>query len=129
MSVPILKREYSLSRIESIKWQLNTAINRPLPVLNDTQLIVLSYIHVYGADTKKKLVDHRIVTNPNSGANYISMLIKYGYAKREDGELLINPNLKVVEGDFMELNIIKSDEKNFDVEHPYYKRETISEVP
>jgi hypothetical protein len=128
MSAPILKREYSLSRIESIKWQLNTAINRPLQVLNDTQLIVLTYIHVYGMDTKKKLVDHRIVTNPNSGANYISMLVKYGYATREDGKLGINPNLKIVEGDFIELNVIKSDEKNLDVEHPYYKREVIPEV-
>jgi hypothetical protein len=130
MSKPILKREFTLSKVEAIKWQFNTAINTYGSVINETQLYVLAYVYVYGyREGKKKLVSDRVFTSKNSVVNYITTLKDMGYLVRSsEGMISINPNLKIYDEDFVVLHIVHVDQENYDIEHPYYKREVRSRV-
>lgn len=124
-----LKREYSLSPIEFIKYQLNQAINIPAPKLNETDITILAYVHHYKDKAKDKVLEDRILTSPNSYINYVSKLKGMGYITKEEktnpkspAVPIINPLLRLEEEDFITLVIVRKDPNKNEVYHPYYKQ-------
>lgn len=125
------KREYSLSPIEFVKYQLNQSINFPEPVLNETDITILAYVYAYGGGAKKQILKDRILTSPNSFVNYISKLKNMNYILRVDEKVnprnprppQLNPNLIILKESYIQINIIKLDPSNAEVFHPYYQKE------
>ncbi len=124
------KREYSLSPIEFIKYQLNQSINFPEPVLNETDITILAYVHAYSGQAKGQILKDRILTSPNSFVNYISKLKNMGYLLKTDEKVnprnpkppQLNPNLLIVGESFIQVTIVKLDPSNAQVYHPYYQK-------
>ena len=127
----IYQREFKLSPVEFVKFQLYNSINLPIPILNETDITVLAYIHLYGNDSKKKIVDHRIFTSVSSFTNYVSRLRSMGYIEadptkgrsKERKPLRLNPNLVIVPNDHILLSKVHLDTNSDKVNHPYYKSE------
>ena len=129
-----LFKEYKLSKIEFIKFQLHGIINHSIPILNATELLTLAYIHVYNVDAPQKLLEDRIFTNSNSVTNYISKLTRSGYVMKETDEeskgvgkkpyssIYLNPNIKIEEEDFIQVLSVKVDDTSQVVHHPYYRK-------
>lgn len=129
-----LFKEYKLSKIEFIKFQLHGIINHSIPVLNDTELLTLAYIHLYNIEAPRKLLEDRIFTNSNSITNYISKLTRFGYVLKEKdeeskgvgkkpyGKIFLNPQINLEEEDFIQVLHIKLDETSEVVHHPYYRK-------
>lgn len=123
----IYQREFNLSPVEFIKFQLYNAINLPNPILNESDITVLAYIHVYGAEAKKKIVEHRIFTNINSFSNYVTRLRSMGYIdSTEEGRrklLRLNPDIVLVKESYILISNINLDKTSTKVVHPYFKEE------
>lgn len=119
-----LVKEYHLPPIEFVKFQLNQSINFPIPLLNDTIITILAYVHYHGPDAKKKIVEDRILTSTNSCINYISTLIHQGYLHRLDDKktVILNPKILILDSDYIQVNVVKLDETKNEVYHPYYKK-------
>lgn len=115
----VFKREYSLGKVEFIKYQLNQSINVPEPTLNETYLTVLAYIYVYKEQAKDRLLQDKILTSMNSIVNYIGFLKKLSYI--DPVTKLLNPKIMLAESDFVIINTVKLDTTNEKVYHPYYK--------
>lgn len=127
----IYQREFNLSPIEFVKFQLYNSINLPSPILNETDVTVLAYIHLYGNEAKKKIVEHRIFTNVNSFTNYVSRLRAMGYVEpdptqgrsKERKPLRLNPDIILVDHSHILLSKINLDPSSNKVNHPYFKSE------
>jgi hypothetical protein len=131
-----LVKKLSLSPIEFAKFQLNQAINVPLKVLNDTDITVLAYVHVYGNNAKHKCLREQILTAENSFINYISKLRGAGYIEKAlpkgvkgERNLKLNPSLLILDEDFMLVTIVSKDPNNVKVYNPYHKPEVVRETP
>ena len=122
-----LKREYVLPPIEHIKFQLNQSINVPMPVLNDTNLTVLAYVHFYKGEAKKMLVSDRIISTTNSANNYFSTLRSMGYIQGYDneGNLQLNPKILIMDEDYIQVTIVRRDNTKHEVYHPYFSKRSV----
>ena len=124
----IYQREFNLSPIEFIKFQLYNSINLPSPILNETDVTVLAYIHLYGNNAKKKIVEHRIFTNVNSFTNYVSRLRSMEYVEpdptqgrsKERKPLRLNPNIVILDHSHILVTKINLDPTSDKVNHPYF---------
>jgi hypothetical protein len=130
-----LVKNLSLSPIEFVKFQLNQAINVPVKFLNDTDITVLAYVHVYGKNAKVKCLKEQILTAENSFINYISKLRGMGFIQKSApkhtpnaGIPLLNPDLLILNEDFILVTVIKKDPNNAKVYNPYHKPEDIREA-
>lgn len=125
----IYQREFKLSPIEFVKFQLYNSINLPTPLLNETDVTVLAYIYLYGNAAKKKIIDHRILTNVNSFTNYVSRLRSMDYIEPDNVKgrskdrkpLKLNPNIIIVNESHVQITKIELDNTSSKVNHPYYK--------
>lgn len=128
----IYQREFNLSPIEFIKFQLYNSINLPRPVLNESDVTVLAYIHLYGNDAKRKIVEHRIFTNVNSFTNYVSRLRSMGYVEPDPTQgrskdrqpLKLNPDIILVDTSHVLLTKINLDKNSNQVNHPYFNNKS-----
>lgn len=128
------KREYKLSKIEFIKFQLNQIINHQLTVLHDTDITILAYIYMYGLEATDKILEHRILTSPMSVSNYLSRLTKAGYIVKTPktqaehkghkgySDLSLSPNLLIIEEDFIQIDIVSLDKESDEVYHRHYQK-------
>lgn len=119
----ILKKEYKLSPVEFIKFQLNMSINVPEPVLNETDITVLSYIYLYGAEAKNEIFKHKILTSMNSCYNYFSRLKNMGYLVKLEEGYFLNPEIIIVNDSFIMACSVSLNSADNTVFHPYYKNE------
>lgn len=124
---PKLFKEYRLPPIEFIKFQLNQAINVPIPLLNETNLTILAYVYYYGPEAKKKIVEERILSSTNSCINYFGTLIAQGYLIRDETEVKLNPKILIQDADYIQINVVKLDNTKYEVYHPYYKKPSSSQ--
>lgn len=118
-----LKKEFSFSPVEFYKFQLYQLINVPIPVLNETNITVLAYVHVYKEEASYKIIKDRILTSINSCYNYFSTLKNMGYLIKEDGDksYYLNPQMHIEDNDYLYIIKVGKDESNSTVNHPYYE--------
>lgn len=126
-------REYNLPKIEFVKFQLESAINHTHKLLNDTEITILAYVYHYGKDAKNRIHQDRILTNENSVKNYIARLTVNGYIIKEPAiesshrgnkgysNLLLNPNLKILDEDFIQVAIVKLNNSDTVYHHNFRK--------
>ena len=131
-----LVKKLTLSPVEFVKFQLNQAINVPVKMLNDTDITVLAYVQVYGKQAKYKCLKEQVLTAENSFINYISKLRGMGYIQKSKpkgdplaGTPMLNPDILILDQDFILVTIISKDPENVKVYHPYHKPENTREVP
>lgn len=122
-----IKREYKLSPIEFYRFQLNNIINGGLPTLSQTDITILAYIYIHGIDSQHLLLTDRIFTHPKSVTNAISSLIQRGYIIKTQIEkgrntLTLNPNIKLLSEDFIQISIVTLDPNSEEVYHKYYRK-------
>lgn len=128
---PKLLKKLTLSPIEFTKFQLHQIINVPAQVLNNTEITILAYVHLYGKDARRKCIVERIITSENSFRNYITKFRNYGYMPRTEKKatqtspapMVLNPELRIVETDFVLITQVIKDEQNVKVYNSYYKPE------
>jgi hypothetical protein len=131
-----LVKKLTLSPIEFVKFQLNQVINVPVKMLNDTDITVLAYVHVYGKQSKYKCLKEQVLTAENSFINYISKLRGMGYIQKSKpkgdplaGVPMLNPDILILNEDFILMTVITKDPDNVKVYHPYHKPEDSREIP
>ena len=129
----IIKREYKLSPIEFVKFQLNEIINSTVDYLSSTDITLLSYIFWYKDDATDALVRDRIFTNPASVTNSITRLSKQGYLLKEEKpktgqkgksgyRVFLNPKIEIITENFTQVTILTIDTESKDVYHKYFKK-------
>jgi DNA-binding MarR family transcriptional regulator len=129
------KREYRLSKVEFIKFQLDQSINHTSTKLTNTDLIILTYVYLYNLDCHKRLLEDRILTNPNSVINYLAKLTRAGYIVKEEdttdvkhrgkraySSIKLNPSIMLTEEDFIQVSVVTLDESSDKVYHPNFRR-------
>lgn len=116
------RRTYTLSPVEFIKFQLNQAINFPIPNLNETDITILAYIYLYKLDAKDKIVKDRILTSITSCHNYFVKLKHMQYILKTEEGYVLNPQLKIIDESFIQINDVNLDLSNSNVNHPYFKK-------
>jgi len=129
---PVLKRSYTLSSIEFYKFQLNQIINSKVNQLNDTDLTILAYIHIFGKNSTEVILRDRILTNLNSVRNYISRLTKRGYLHKvyEDDpskkhsytDIILNPKIKLLSQNYVQVSVVQLDPESDEVYHVNYRK-------
>ncbi len=117
----VYKKEYSLSPVEFIKLQLYFLINVPVPILNETDITVLAYVHVYKEQARDKIFRDRILTSINSCYNYFSKLKSMNYLEKKEDYFVLNPQMVIEDENFVQIFDIKKDESKSNVNHPYYQ--------
>lgn len=133
-------REYTLPKIEFIKFQLDQIINFKNNILNQTEITVLAYVYLYGVNAQNKILEDRILTNVNSIINYISRLNIQGYIIKErlqeelieEGDkkpgkkpytsLKLNSQITIVEEDYIQISNVKLDTDSDQVYHPNFRK-------
>ena len=115
-------RRYSLSPIEFYKFQLNQSINWPFQNLNETDITILAYIHLYKENAKRQIVSDRILTSMSSCHNYFGKLKQMEYIVKIGDEYSLNPAIAIISEDFIQVLEVKLDKENSKVNHPYFQR-------
>lgn len=128
----VIKKQYILSPLEFYKYQLEQTINYKHRVLNDTDLLVLAYIHVYGKEFGKELLKDRILTHANSVTNYLGNLVKSGFAikiydesdeskRKAFTDVKVNPQITILDDSFVQITQIIKDETSEEVYSKNYR--------
>ena len=116
-----VKREYNLSPVEFYRCQLEEIINFPVKKLTHTDVTLMAYVKVHGANYLTTLMEDRIFTNPLSVKNTVSKLTRAKVLIKDNG-LHINPKIILQEEDFVQMTVFKKDENLTQVYHKYYQK-------
>lgn len=117
----VVKREHTLSPVEFYRCQLEQIINFPVKKLTHTDVTLMAYVKVHGANYLTCLMDDRIFTNPLSIKNTVSKLTRAKVLIKDNG-LQLNPKIVLQEEDFVQMTVFKKDENLKEVYHKYYQK-------
>lgn len=114
----IIKKEFKQDKISCTELQLNLLFNYPQRQLNDTEVRILAYIHVYQSEAELKLLEDKVMLTQQSLNNYFSSLRKKklltGFKQNKPTKLIpqLNPALKLFDSKDLEIQIKFIDNEN-----------------
>ena len=97
MNILLTSTPLELNRKELIQFQLKWILNSIK--INETELMALSYVYLYGNDAPAYLVKDKVSTNEKSIENIISKFRKKGIIIGVREQTKLNPGIKLYQED------------------------------